>query len=142
MEKQPTAKHEKRAQKTSKKAPVKVVYISNPMKIKASPSEFRAVVQQLTGRYATSPPSSHELPGIVNKDNLDDQEDDDNAEAEVGFGTGGVHHQQTWHRSHATRSDLCYESRCREDQAVTDDFIITPQMLDGFSPLLPSEFGS
>lgn len=32
------------------KTGVKVVYISNPMKVKASASEFRAVVQELTGR--------------------------------------------------------------------------------------------
>ncbi|KAI3844759.1 hypothetical protein MKW92_029925 [Papaver armeniacum] len=30
--------------------PVRVVYISNPMKVKASVSEFRSLVQELTGR--------------------------------------------------------------------------------------------
>ncbi|KAI3830269.1 hypothetical protein L1987_04406 [Smallanthus sonchifolius] len=138
MEKQPTEKHEKKSQKSSKKTPVKVVYISNPMKIKASPSEFRAVVQQLTGRYANSPPS-HELPGTVKKDNHHHQEEE---EGGGGCGTGGVHHhQQKWQRSGLTSSDLSYESACREDQ-IMDDFVITPQMLDGFSPLLPSDFGS
>ncbi|KAK9081769.1 hypothetical protein Syun_031215 [Stephania yunnanensis] len=33
-----------------KKQPVKVVYISNPMKVKTSVSEFRALVQELTGQ--------------------------------------------------------------------------------------------
>ncbi|KAL5720132.1 hypothetical protein ACHQM5_012828 [Ranunculus cassubicifolius] len=33
-----------------RKKPVKVVYISNPMKVKTSASEFRSLVQELTGR--------------------------------------------------------------------------------------------
>jgi VQ motif len=41
-------KHTKRS-KDIKKKPLKVVYISNPMKFVATPDEFRAVVQQLTG---------------------------------------------------------------------------------------------
>ncbi|KAF3322634.1 Amino acid permease 6 [Carex littledalei] len=41
-------KHTKRSTDTKRK-PVKVVYISNPMKFVATPDEFRAVVQQLTG---------------------------------------------------------------------------------------------
>ncbi|KAK7290778.1 hypothetical protein RIF29_05459 [Crotalaria pallida] len=36
--------------------PMKVVYISNPMKVKTSASEFRALVQELTGQDAESPP--------------------------------------------------------------------------------------
>ncbi|KAI3682312.1 hypothetical protein L1987_82209 [Smallanthus sonchifolius] len=122
--KQASAKDEKRSQKSSKKTAVKVVYISNPMKIKASPSEFRAVVQQLTGRYANSQPS----PGIVNKDHHHQEEE------------GGVH-QQKWQRS---ISDLSYEfAGCGEDDQVMDEFVVTPQiMLDGFSPLMPSHFGS
>ncbi|EHA8588880.1 sigma factor binding protein 1, chloroplastic [Cocos nucifera] len=37
-------------QAKAKKKPIKVVYISNPMKVKASASEFRDLVQELTGR--------------------------------------------------------------------------------------------
>ncbi|PIA60143.1 hypothetical protein AQUCO_00400796v1 [Aquilegia coerulea] len=37
-------------QAKSKKKPVKVVYISNPMKVKTSASDFRALVQELTGQ--------------------------------------------------------------------------------------------
>ncbi|KAF5203372.1 hypothetical protein FRX31_007041 [Thalictrum thalictroides] len=36
--------------KSSKKKAVKVVYISNPMKVKTSASDFRALVQELTGQ--------------------------------------------------------------------------------------------
>lgn len=39
----------KKHAKRSKKA-VKVVYISSPMKVKTSASEFRALVQELTGK--------------------------------------------------------------------------------------------
>lgn len=48
-------KQQKRANQTgnkAKKKPVKVVYISNPMKVKANTSDFRALVQELTGRDA------------------------------------------------------------------------------------------
>ncbi|KAF3442143.1 hypothetical protein FNV43_RR16059 [Rhamnella rubrinervis] len=41
--------------KTKKKQPVKVVYISNPMKVKASAADFRSLVQQLTGQDAEFP---------------------------------------------------------------------------------------
>ncbi|KAI3667116.1 hypothetical protein L6452_42164 [Arctium lappa] len=135
MEKLPTVKHEKKSQKSSKKKPVKVVYISNPMKIKATPSEFRAVVQQLTGQYATSPPPE-ELTGVPNK--------------EAGFAGSGHdfgHHQEKWQRKSTsmdarftTGSDLSYEYCCREDQVMDD--LITPQMLESFSPLLPFDFES
>ncbi|KAL6997657.1 hypothetical protein U1Q18_007784 [Sarracenia purpurea var. burkii] len=51
--------HEKKATKQAKtkKKPVKVVYISNPMKVKTTASEFRALVQELTGREASMPDS-------------------------------------------------------------------------------------
>ncbi|XP_028761476.1 sigma factor binding protein 2, chloroplastic-like [Neltuma alba] len=38
-----------------KKKPIKVVYISNPMKVKVLPSEFMALVQELTGQDAELP---------------------------------------------------------------------------------------
>uniref|UniRef100_A0A2P2JM49 Sigma factor binding protein 1ic-like n=1 Tax=Rhizophora mucronata TaxID=61149 RepID=A0A2P2JM49_RHIMU len=38
-----------------KKKPMKVVYISNPRKFKTSASEFRALVQELTGQDAEVP---------------------------------------------------------------------------------------
>lgn len=41
--------HTKRSNKDTEKKPLKVVYISNPMMFVATPDEFRAVVQRLTG---------------------------------------------------------------------------------------------
>ncbi|CAL0332856.1 unnamed protein product [Lupinus luteus] len=47
--------------------PMKVVYISNPMKVKTSASEFMALVQELTGQDAEPPPdpSRFRKPGGV-----------------------------------------------------------------------------
>ncbi|OIW12309.1 hypothetical protein TanjilG_06098 [Lupinus angustifolius] len=39
-----------------KNKPIKVVYISNPMKVKTSVSEFRTLVQELTGKDAEMQP--------------------------------------------------------------------------------------
>ncbi|XP_059288338.1 uncharacterized protein LOC132041649 [Lycium ferocissimum] len=50
--------HSKKANKqpkNTKKKPVKVVYIANPMKVNTSAAEFRALVQQLTGQDAKYP---------------------------------------------------------------------------------------
>ncbi|PHU06149.1 Sigma factor binding protein 1, chloroplastic [Capsicum chinense] len=50
--------HSKKANKqpkNTKKKTVKVVYISNPMKVNTSAAEFRALVQQLTGQHANCP---------------------------------------------------------------------------------------
>lgn len=46
------SKKAKKHPKDSKKKPVKVVYISNPMKVNTSAEEFRSLVQQLTGQHA------------------------------------------------------------------------------------------
>ncbi|KAK1386568.1 Sigma factor binding protein 2 [Heracleum sosnowskyi] len=58
MNKQVVGVHDasKQIRKTKKKAEVKVVYISNPMKVNTSVSQFRALVQQLTGRNADDMP--------------------------------------------------------------------------------------
>ncbi|KAG2687358.1 hypothetical protein I3843_09G048300 [Carya illinoinensis] len=54
----PISVHQRKAvkkTKSKKNMPIKVVYISNPMKVKTSASEFRALVQQLTGQDAEYP---------------------------------------------------------------------------------------
>ncbi|XP_023518833.1 uncharacterized protein LOC111782231 [Cucurbita pepo subsp. pepo] len=45
-------------QPNNKKKPIKVVYISNPMKVKTSASKFMALVQELTGQDADFPDPS------------------------------------------------------------------------------------
>lgn len=49
MEKQNINRNSPKRTKTKKK-PLKVVYISNPVKLTATAAQFRAVVQELTGR--------------------------------------------------------------------------------------------
>ncbi|KAJ7976611.1 sigma factor binding protein 1, chloroplastic-like [Quillaja saponaria] len=55
----------KRSKISKKNKPIKVVYISNPMKVKASASEFRALVQELTGQDAESPPDPTRFPDLT-----------------------------------------------------------------------------
>ncbi|KAG0447234.1 hypothetical protein HPP92_006310 [Vanilla planifolia] len=42
----------KKKKKQNLQQPLKVVYISNPMRVTTSPSGFRAIVQELTGRHS------------------------------------------------------------------------------------------
>ncbi|KAF5474261.1 hypothetical protein F2P56_006175 [Juglans regia] len=55
----PISVHQRKAAKKTKSKknfkPIKVVYISNPMKVKTSASQFRALVQELTGQDAEFP---------------------------------------------------------------------------------------
>jgi VQ motif len=52
MEKQSVQQKKANQTNKAKKKPIKVVYISNPMKVKANTADFRALVQELTGRDA------------------------------------------------------------------------------------------
>nr|XP_043611055.1 uncharacterized protein LOC122582694 [Erigeron canadensis] len=138
MEKPSTVKNQKLSQKSNKRKPVKVVYISNPMKIKATPSEFRAIVQQLTGRYAASPPSpdDHDVAASGIIDVKDNSQEEENQQLDKYY----------WHSPNSTMSarrslDLSnyHESGCRDDdQVIMEDLVVNPQMLDeGFPSLLP-----
>ncbi|KAK3043212.1 hypothetical protein RJ639_001645 [Escallonia herrerae] len=64
--------HQNKATKQTKpkKKPVKVVYISNPMRVKTSASEFRALVQELTGQDADLPDPS-KYPEILDSHQVD-----------------------------------------------------------------------
>ncbi|KAK7396173.1 hypothetical protein VNO78_16987 [Psophocarpus tetragonolobus] len=96
--------------------PVKVVYISNPMKIKTSASEFRALVQELTGQDAESPPdptrfhAHHSSDQTTTSDNV-------------------LH-------------DTCLlppaSDPSHQPPSIFDDDVFSPQMLDNISSLLPS----
>ncbi|KAK2637889.1 hypothetical protein Ddye_025684 [Dipteronia dyeriana] len=57
----PSKNHQTSSNKV-KKNPIKVTYISSPMMVKASnASEFRAIVQQLTGKNSHVPADDHDL---------------------------------------------------------------------------------
>ncbi|KAF5737639.1 hypothetical protein HS088_TW13G00526 [Tripterygium wilfordii] len=59
--------------KTKKKKPIKVVYISNPKKFNTSATEFRALVQELTGK--DSDPSKFADPDFYDVGHHDRTED-------------------------------------------------------------------
>ncbi|KAK9124863.1 hypothetical protein Scep_013709 [Stephania cephalantha] len=65
-----------------KKQPVKVVYISNPMMVKTSVSEFRALVQELTGQDS-------DLADYKFSDDHDHDDSTSTAAAAAGGGGGG-----------------------------------------------------
>ncbi|KAI3446568.1 hypothetical protein Pfo_003233 [Paulownia fortunei] len=58
MEKMIPLNQKKHPKNKKKKQPLKVVYISNPIKFNISASEFRALVQELTGQDADTPESA------------------------------------------------------------------------------------
>ncbi|CAK9319610.1 unnamed protein product [Citrullus colocynthis] len=55
----------KKTKQPNKIKPIKVVYISNPMKVQTSASEFMALVQELTGQNADFPDPSKFPPSAV-----------------------------------------------------------------------------
>ncbi|XP_022932879.1 sigma factor binding protein 2, chloroplastic-like [Cucurbita moschata] len=55
----------KKTKQPNKNKPIKVVYISNPMKVQISASGFMALVQQLTGQDADFPDPSTFPPAAV-----------------------------------------------------------------------------
>ncbi|XP_075517773.1 uncharacterized protein LOC142552058 [Primulina tabacum] len=58
MDKDVNQKKGNKQPKIKKKQPLKVVYITNPIKFKTSASEFRSLVQELTGQDSDLPESS------------------------------------------------------------------------------------
>ncbi|XP_014489737.1 sigma factor binding protein 2, chloroplastic [Vigna radiata var. radiata] len=105
--------------------PVKVVYISNPMKIKTSASEFRALVQELTGQDAQSPPNPTRFHAL---DSSDDSSSDKVTNVDDHFiplpkdPNNSVQHQP--------QPSSSFEA--------PDDHVFTPQMIDSISSLLPA----
>lgn len=53
-------------QSKAKKRPIKVVYISNPMRVETSAAEFRAIVQELTGRHSDVADNMAKYHGVGN----------------------------------------------------------------------------
>ncbi|EXB38304.1 hypothetical protein L484_013937 [Morus notabilis] len=105
--------------KTKKTRPVKVVYISNPMKIKTSASEFRALVQELTGQDAEFPDPTKFLAT--------------NGEDQVGVDStvkiGGDHSNSQ--EQGATESNNSSTTTTSRYEALDDD-VFMPQMMESF----------
>ncbi|KAG8367828.1 hypothetical protein BUALT_Bualt16G0113200 [Buddleja alternifolia] len=91
--KTPNYKHTKN-KKYKNKHPLKVVYITNPIKFNTSASQFRALVQELTGQDA-DPPENAESPAA---DTVKVVADGDRVHAleevtKIGQSTNGDDHQ-------------------------------------------------
>ncbi|KAA8517264.1 hypothetical protein F0562_017557 [Nyssa sinensis] len=123
--------HQNKATKQTKtkKKPVKVVYISNPMKVKTSASEFRALVQELTGRDADMPdPTKYsEIDGVGECDHHQMIPDAMKVSDDHALEVSAVDPSCELPK----KSDLLFEPY---------DDVFTPQMLENFSGLLPSSF--
>ncbi|XP_057718772.1 uncharacterized protein LOC130933236 [Arachis stenosperma] len=80
QQKTPTKRSNKQKKKNNNnnKKEIKVVYISNPMKVKTSASEFRALVQELTGQDAEFPYDSSRFKGYGSDDDGDGDSNNNN----------------------------------------------------------------
>ncbi|KAL2501893.1 uncharacterized protein Fot_35773 [Forsythia ovata] len=113
-------------QPKNKKKPVKVVYITNPIKFKASASEFRSLVQELTGQDADMPeyyysPKSMEGNGVGEVADAVKVEED-HAEVAPTTVVGKLHPN---YGEVSTRSDTGYG-------------FCPPQIVDNFQELMSS----
>ncbi|XWS59007.1 hypothetical protein CRYUN_Cryun08bG0083300 [Craigia yunnanensis] len=131
-------KKAKSKKKNNNNKPIKVVYISNPMKVKTSASKFRALVQELTGQYA-------QLPDPTKFTNTDDDvgggdrnqtvsdaaknSTDDHAQEvpRVGEQPAGYHHHEQQYSTWAHDQGVPFE--------IFDE-VFTPQMLENFTGFL------
>ncbi|XP_057437958.1 sigma factor binding protein 2, chloroplastic [Lotus japonicus] len=110
--------------------PIKVVYISNPMKIKTSASEFMALVQELTGQDAESPPD----PSRFNYDDPNQMvekiiDHDENDLVDLVVPAPPLDPTYQGHNSNSFESFEPFDD--------VDDGVFTPQMLENISALLP-----
>lgn len=133
-------KSAKKPKKTScKKKPVKVVYISNPMMVKTSAADFRALVQELTGQDAEFPDPTkfpaadimdvggRQVPTAADSRKMmmvrdDDEEDHEAAEADEAAATMETSSSQE--QPESSGSTALYEP-------FDDAFV--PQMMENFS---------
>ncbi|XWS57155.1 hypothetical protein CRYUN_Cryun09bG0148300 [Craigia yunnanensis] len=130
------AKNAKSKKKNNNNKPIKVVYISNPMKVKTSVSEFRALVQKLTGQDAELPHptkftdtdedisgSNQTVPGAA-KNSIDDHLKE---VPRVEEQPAGHHHHEQQYSTMTHDHDVPFE---------TFDEAFTPQMLENFTGFL------
>ncbi|KAL3534624.1 hypothetical protein ACH5RR_003085 [Cinchona calisaya] len=128
MDKILSVQHKKaNKQPKNKIRPVKVVYISNPMKVKTSASEFRALVQELTGKDA-------DVPGPTK---FSDKES-------AGSGIDGREEVSTELKSKEddyVRKGMHKRADCNLYETYdhkNDDVVFTPWMMESFPGLVAS----
>ncbi|XVE90719.1 hypothetical protein DITRI_Ditri20bG0099900 [Diplodiscus trichospermus] len=127
------AKKAKSKKKKNTNKPIKVVYISNPMKVTTSASKFRALVQELTGQDAELPDptkftdtdedtsSGNQTVPDAAKNSTDDHAQE---VPRVEDQPACYHEHEQQHSTRANDHDVPYE---------TFDEVFTPQMLENFT---------
>ncbi|CAL9091021.1 unnamed protein product [Musa hybrid cultivar] len=120
--------HRKKSPKQSKakKTPIKVVYISNPMKVKASVAEFRSVVQELTGQDS-------DIAGFSKYRSVDTDSGDPPPSNSPGLAVEST-------RANPSGTDLLYDACRRITSPVRelDEYFDVSEMRDGFAEFSPS----
>ncbi|XP_010245501.1 PREDICTED: sigma factor binding protein 1, chloroplastic-like [Nelumbo nucifera] len=113
-------------QAKSKNKPIKVVYISNPMKVKTSASQFRALVQELTGRDSDETDATR----FSDFDSVDGVQVVPDQVAKVTYDDS----------PEIPRVDTYQESPASSDSNLFEPFndVFTPQMLESFAGFFPS----
>ncbi|XVF07102.1 hypothetical protein REPUB_Repub06bG0109600 [Reevesia pubescens] len=134
------AKKAKSKMKNNTYKPVKVVYISNPMKVKTSASKFRALVQELTGQDA-------ELPDPTKFTDTDEDVLGGNQTVLDAAKDSADHHAQEVPRleelpsaHHHHHHEKRYSSRAQDHDVPFESFdeLFTSEMLENFTGLLPT----
>jgi hypothetical protein len=117
--------------------PIKVVYISNPMKVKTSASEFRALVQELTGQDAESPPNPSRFQEFdaddsgTDRGGCENRMDCDKSDQTVVGVPSLVDPDDKGKPSEAGSSNESFEG-------FDEDVLLTPEMMDNIWDLLPT----
>uniref|UniRef100_A0A2N9HD59 VQ domain-containing protein n=1 Tax=Fagus sylvatica TaxID=28930 RepID=A0A2N9HD59_FAGSY len=141
-----TSVHQRKATKKTTKSkknnnhPIKVVYISNPMKVKTSASQFRALVQELTGQDSELPPDPTKF-----------SDKDDHDVARGLNPTAPDHHPIMMNDGNKMVGDddddddllptvdpAQEQPESSSSQIEPYDDVFTPQMIENFSGLLPT----
>ncbi|KAI5663684.1 hypothetical protein M9H77_23007 [Catharanthus roseus] len=144
MERMVMKVHQKKVTKQpkTKKKPIKVVYISNPMKVNTSASEFRALVQELTGQDSDNIPDHDPTNKFSHIQSVGQEEemkkgmevisrtvpaDDDDDDAVVAVGSR--HHDDHHMQQTRCESDVSFEPLDQDDGHV----FMADQMLENFT---------
>ncbi|KAG6638512.1 hypothetical protein CIPAW_10G040200 [Carya illinoinensis] len=129
-----TSGHQRKATKKTKtkksSKPIKVVYISNPMKVKAdSASQFRALVQELTGQDSELPDPS-KFPGTDDHFGGQYQMVQDVPDPVMKVGDD----------DHSPEVPVLLDPGLEDQPTQFEPFedVFTPQMIDNMSGLLPT----
>ncbi|KAL8467639.1 hypothetical protein ACS0TY_031039 [Phlomoides rotata] len=104
-----------------KKQPLKVVYISNPIKFNATASEFMALVQELTGQDAVDTPVD---------------EDDGGGEAEEAAAEEADYLHAGLEKEVISNGEVDQEGSDPPAFGSFDDFFLCPEMMDNLCMFL------